>query len=288
MRMTIARYCAGLPFIALSALICACPIVCRAQDDLEVEMPSADEIIQLHFDATGGLDKYNAIKTLRFDGELEFDGRKGKINSVRVTPNRIRTHRDVTGLQSETTTFNGKIGWIRRGDGEEVATAMVDRQIEEAMVQSPIVPLLKIQDLFSTVECTKIMTFHDQECYVVFAHNQDKMEPQTPDESIRKHKYLFSIESKRLVGIYRQMLVNNDEYSHCWMTTRGVLFSDYREVEGIEDLLLSFQETRIFGSQEQTIQWDSIEVNRGVPRSYFDIPDEITEFFGFQNRERDN
>lgn len=255
--------------LALFVLVAPTPDL-YAQD----ELPSAEELVQKHIDATGGRAAYDAIQNRKTTMTIEIVG---------------------AGIELEATTFAAKpnkvfatvqapaIGTINKGCTGEVAWSMSDMQgpvieqgagLENTVRDSVFDRVIYWQTLYESASCTGVEKVGDRECYKV-----EFTPPPYKDESLKDvERSVLTVYFDKESGLGIQFATN--VVSDAGIINVVAQFSDYRDVDGI---LIPFVTEMGLVGQKRIMTTKSVEHNLELPADQFDPPQEIQDLLHKQN-----
>ena len=220
------------------------------------DLPKAETILDKYIEVTGGKAAYQKLHSHMESGTFELPamGVKGTLTSYRAEPDLAYTEIVLEGIGKMQVGSDGKVAWTNNPmqgphiqEGAERAQAMQTERFNGE---------LHWREIYKTAETTGIEAVDGKDCYKVVL---------TPAEgSPATHFYdkesglltKFSIVSQSAMGE-----IPTDSFP-----------TDYRK-EG--DILMAHKVRQTAAGQEVVITIDTVKVNPEIPKSRFDLPDEI-------------
>jgi hypothetical protein len=218
---------------------------------------TADEIISKHFEALGGKDKYDNLKSLKLVCNVEFaPGMKAPITMYFVNNQSMRVEVELQGMKI-LSAVDGDSGWsINPMSGKKEAERMNADMIKESKDQMDLTgALYNYKEKGNTVE---FLGKDDMEGTDVYKLKVTEKDGDVKYEYIDATSYLLLKETST-------HKFNDKE------TSSDVIFSDYRKVN---DMMFAFaMDNRETGaSQGQAVLVESVEVNPSIDKSIFKMP----------------
>jgi outer membrane lipoprotein-sorting protein len=227
-------------------------LVCTA-----VHAQTIDEIIPKYHESMGGLDKLNALSSIKFSGMMPTPMGNLTLVIYKKSPNLTRTEIDLQG-QLMVQAYDGETAWginpmMGSNEPQKLEGAMAKSIVDQSEFEDPFIDYaakghevsLEGDEIIEGVDCYKIK--------LVLNKNNEEDE--------RTQVYFLDKE------LFLPLLVKtqtNDMEVDTYM-------SDYQEVEG--GLIMAFNiEVRITGQPSQIISIDSVEVNRDMDDDLFRFP----------------
>jgi Outer membrane lipoprotein-sorting protein len=236
-------------FVILTlGLILLVPGLARAQ--------SVDEIISKNIQAHGGLEKIQAVKTLRSSGKVSFGSFQARFLQENVRPDKVREETIIQGL-AQIQAYDGKTGWQvnpfqGRKDAELLSADDLKSLQEDSDIDGPLV------DYKSKGHSAQLLG-HDSvegtDCYKV------KLTLKNGDVRI----YFFDADSFLELKIESQNTVRGTvQYSETF-------YGDYEQVNGIY-FSFEYQQGQKGSSDRAKFTVEKIELNVALPDSLFSMP----------------
>ncbi|MFQ5804963.1 MAG: hypothetical protein ACE5I3_00785 [Phycisphaerae bacterium] len=244
---------------ALASALCGALLwAARPVFGQDEKLPKAEEILDRYVEATGGKAAYAKIKNRVSKGRLEMpaQGMEGSILIYAARPNLAYSIVEIPGVVKQERGTDGKVAWERQSltgprllEGSERALFM-----HEAAFNGE----LKWRALYKKVATRGVEEVEGKPAY--------KVELTIDDEN-------------KLIAYY-------DKQSHLLVKsvmtvkTHGVemnvetFIGDYKKVDGI--LTAHKHHQKVMG-MEQTITFDSIEVNAKIEKDRFKLPEDVKE-----------
>ena len=249
----------------LLILTLACGCLTAASPAQETDpLPSAEDVLKAYVKATGGLEKYKAVKTMSAQGTVSIPqaGIEGKIDMLQVVPNKVRVNTELTGLGTIKQGSNGKTAWeLSAIAGPRVLKGEEAKQLmEEANMKKTYQP----QSYYKEMKCVGVEEIDGDRCY--------KIELTKPNGSLQTDFY--SVESKLLVKSIAEVVTNMGEMKI------SAQASDYRDVGGVK---MPFKMEQLLPNGiSQIIEMDKVQFNVEIPEDAFVLPSEIKELLDEQ------
>ncbi len=225
------------------------------------DLPKAETILDKYIEVTGGKAAYEKLHSQIQSGifEMAAAGIKGAVVMYRMEPDLTYTEIVLEGIGKIQDSFDGKVAWANSAmqgphvkDGAERAQAMQAARFNGEM---------HWRETYKTAETTGVEAVDGKDCYKVVL---------TPAEG-SAITHFYDKDSGLLAKIS--------------LTTQGPMgeiqatsfITDYRK-EG--DILLPHKVRQSVAGQEFTITIDTVKFNPEIPKSRFDLPDEIKALVG--------
>jgi outer membrane lipoprotein-sorting protein len=231
--------------IFISMTIC---VFCYAQ--------TADEIVNKHIEAEGGLDKLKGLQSMRVTGKLTaHGGLEAPYVVVKKRPDKLRMEFIVQGLTG-ITAYDGQTGWslmpfMGSKDPQKMTEDQTKDMVEEADFDGPLVDY---KQKGHTVEYMGKEDVEGTECH--------KLKLTLKDGRVR-YMY-FDPESFLLVKTTSMIKREGVEESV------DTFFADYKEVNGL--MFPHFIENKSKQGPSQQYTSDKFELNVDVADSVFTMP----------------
>jgi len=225
---------------------------------LPVSAQTADEIVNKHIQARGGLEKLKAVKTIRYTGKMQMgQGMEAPAVLEQKRPNSLRmefTIQGLTGIQA----FDGKTGWMLMPfGGKKDPEPMWDDELkaftEEADFDGPRVDYKE-------------------------KGNKVELVGKEPVEGTDAYKLKVTLKN----GDVDYMYLDTDSYLQLKQenkrTVRGaereseVNLGDYKEVEGLM-MPFSYEMGAKGMPQKQKITIEKVELNPAIEDTRFKMPE---------------
>jgi outer membrane lipoprotein-sorting protein len=238
--------------IIAAALLAAIASPCLAAADL----PKAETILDKYIEATGGKAAYQKLHSQIESGifEMSAAGIKGAVTSYRAEPDLAYTEIVLEGIGKITDGSDGKVAWANSAmqgphvkEGAERAQAMQTTRFNGE---------LHWRETYKTAETTGVEAVDGKDCYKVVL---------TPAEGPAV-THFYDKDSGLLTKI---SLITQTPMGE---VPADSFPSDYRK-EG--DILLPHKVRQSVAGQEFTITIDTVKLNPEIPKTRFDLPDEI-------------
>lgn len=216
---------------------------------------SLDEILNSYIENTGGLEKWNSLKTTRMTGKMSMSGFEFSGVISAKTPNKQRVDVDVQG-QKLVQAYDGETAWwINPFQTGPDAQPMPEEMAEEMKKEEFENPFINYKDKGHTAELLGEETIEGTVTFKV------KLTKKNGDIEV----YFF--DKEYFVPVMMQSPITTGP-------TKGQMsetyFSDYQEVEGF--MMPFFLEVKIGGESAQKITIEKAEVNVELEDSLFTYP----------------
>lgn len=222
------------------------------------ETPDYKTVVKDYVEATGGEMAHKGIESIKARGTVSLAeaGIEGEMSITQADGKGVMKM-TLAGLGSQSMGYDGETAWsISEMTGPEI---LEGEQKDQFVMQMNLSPVMNIDQLFKTVECTGTEEFNGEECYVLKCEN-DGQEP--------VYQY-FSVESKLQTG--------NKMTAASPMGSMEIIssLSDYRDVNGVK---MPFKTAADLpqGMVLETVM-DSIEANTDISDKAFELPEEVKE-----------
>jgi hypothetical protein len=223
-------------------------------------LPKGETVLSKYREATGGMEKYQALKSARYKGALKVPeaGLEGSITISYQKPDQLRVDLELPGIGLTRQGVNGKVAWeispitgARLIEGDEAA-----RLLESSSMQE----ILEPEKIFQSIKCTGVEDVNGEACYRVetLRRGSDK-----PDVSFYSQK--TGLQIKSIVSATTQLGAMEIE----------TFVSDYKEVAGLK--LPHSMTQKLPNGISQVITMSSIEANPKFEADLFKLPAEIEE-----------
>jgi predicted Zn-dependent peptidase len=206
---------------------------------------NAQQIIKKYVEAIGGEDKLNAIKDITMKSGMTMQGMTIEINSYQKAPNKNCVETIMGGNVLSKQVFDGEKGKVKSQMGEQELSGA---DLEDMRIQSTLNVELKYDELGIKTELKGIENVDGKPAWKIL---------------------LTTLSGKPTTDFYDQ----ESGYKVKTVTQQGptvitVIYSDYQNVEGI---MFPFSMKQSFGPQILDIKVQSVEINKGVDDSKFEI-----------------
>lgn len=222
---------------------------------LFVQAQTVDEILERHFEAIGGLEKWKALESTKMTGVMYMGGMEfpGVISAK--TPNKQRVDVNVQG-KSIVQAYDGTVAWwINPFAGGEDAQEMPEEMASEMKKQEFASAFIDYAAKGHTVELMGQEEVEGAQCFVL------KMTKKNGDV---EHYYL---DSEFYVPIMVKTVISSGPAKGQEAMT---YLSDYQEVDG---LMMAFSiEVKAAGQTMQKIAIKTVETNPKLDDASFTMP----------------
>jgi len=218
---------------------------------------TADEVIQKYTKAMGGLNTFNAVKTMRMSGTVTIQGMDLPITVQIINGKAVRTDVDAMG-QSVIKSYKDGKGWkIDPFSGAATATDMTNEELIESKAQTMIAnQLMDYKARGHKVELQGQADVDGVKCYKIKLTNKDDGKVTTYFISAVDNTLIKSVFTRDLQG--QEMEVEN--YA-----------GNIKEFGGLKFPMTRTQ--KIQGQVFQEIKMTSLELNITIDEKVFDKPE---------------
>ncbi|MEL6560446.1 MAG: outer membrane lipoprotein-sorting protein [Bacteroidota bacterium] len=228
---------------------------------------TADEIVSNYFENTGGLDAWNSIKALKYEGVINFGGTELPMTMIQSTDGKQMVKADVQGVSFYQAVFDGETLWgtnqitmkAEKKDAESTSNTKLD-------MNDMVDPLLNYKKKGYTLELIGKETIDGTETFKLKLTTEPKMYEGEELPSVT----FYYFDTENFVPIITESEVQSGQAKG--MITQ-IKMSDYQEVDGV---YFPFSMTTGVkgqpGGQEITI--NKITVNPELDDSIFAFPEE--------------
>ncbi len=247
----------GCKFLMRATCLMAMTVL-LAGSSLAQDIPDYKTVISDYIEATGGKVAHQGLESLVAEGKISIAeaGIEGTMD-ITQSGNKGYMKMNMAGIGEQTMGFDGETAWsISEMTGPEIIEG---EQRDQMIMQMNLSPMLNIDEMFDTVECTGIEEFNGEDCYVIEAKKEGQ-------ETVFHY---FSVESKLQTGT---IMTAASQMGKMEIVSK---LSDYRDVSGIKMPFMTMAEL----PQGMTLQTEivSMEANAEIDDSKFELPDEIKE-----------
>ncbi|HET6766845.1 MAG TPA: hypothetical protein VFH08_05585 [Chitinophagaceae bacterium] len=227
-------------------------IVCFAF--ISTNAQTADEVIQKHAKAMGGLSAFNAIKTIRMTGTVKVQGMELPITVQVINGKAVRTDVDAMG-QSVIKSYKDGKGWkIDPFSGVATATDLTNEELIDSKGQTRLAnQLMDYKARGHKVELQGQEDVEGIKCYKIKLTNKDDSKVTTYYISVADNTLVKSVTTRDMQG----QQVEVETYS-----------SDIKEHGGIKFPMTRTQ--KVQGQVLQEIKLTLVELNVAIDEKVFD------------------
>ncbi len=232
-----------------------------SQTGISNPMTDPLQILQKHYEATGGLEKHKQEKTTFMEAKLSLAGLEGTVKQWNEIPGKSRQELDLQILK-QVEGDDGNTSWIVDSNGKlkinrDKAT-LEKREISQAMEQMEFMD--PNTEMF-TLKFGGIEPVGGTDCYKITISN-----------SINKN---LKVRYYSTIDFYE---LKSCDFENNYETQ--TLYSDFRTVNGLIKPFL-YNITEVNTGQEQKIEVMNWESNMEIDQSLFQIPDQDVKDFEF-------
>ena len=247
--------------ILAQVAILAILLVCTAAFAQEPGDPHA--ILNKYFEASGGLDRLKAERTLYFEGALSTGGMQGAIKTWMEKPDRNRVEVQVGPLQI-TQGDNGELRWVLDTNGKVQTISKSDDVTLKRLDIRRKIAEYEYADPGSDVFIVSYGGTEDvagKTCHIVEIAN-----------NINADRYIYYINADTFL-LEKSIALEGEESADAY-------YGDFREVDGMLVAFYTKQVTHETG-EIQEITLTRYETNPEVDRAMFDPPEQVREDYRF-------
>ncbi|HVT86841.1 MAG TPA: outer membrane lipoprotein-sorting protein [Chitinophagaceae bacterium] len=232
----------------LLALFCFIVAAAQAQ--------TADEVIQKYSAAIGGLDAFNAVKTVKMTGNVSVQGMDLPLTIQIVNGKAMRNDVEVMGQIIINAYKDGK-GWtVNPLTGANSATEVTGAPLNDLKNQSSLAsPLMDYKARGSQVELEGQEDVEGVKCYKIKLTRKDDGNVSTYFINTTDYLPIKFVESKELQG----QTFDVESY-----------FSDYKDFNGMKFSMTRTQ--KVEGQVLQEIKLTDIQFNTAIDDKVFNMP----------------
>lgn len=215
---------------------------------------TADEIVEKHFDAIGGKDKLNAIKSMKMTGSIEIQPGMTAPMTMQIINNKaLRMDLSVMGMTMNQVVYDNT-GWaIVPFQGNPNPEPMTEDQVKEMKKQTDLSgDLLNYKEKGSKIE---LLTDEDVDGTPCF-----KLKIEEKDGSVG-YKF-FDKSNYYLIKEIKVLKLEDKE------TEVAILYSNFKKSDSGLVFAYSMNNEMAGG----TITWESFEINPTIDESIFKMP----------------
>ncbi len=215
-----------------------------------------DEILDKHFTATGGLDKWKKMEAMRMVGTGTSQGMEFAVTTTKARPNKTRTDSDMMGMQVVLSCFDGTTGWSKTPWGtQNKPTKMGEAETKAAQADSFDSELLDYKTKGSTVTLVGTDSVEGAKCFKL------SLKKSSGDERF------YYIDAKTyFVTMFSAIAKNGPSKGQMSET----VVSDYKDVNG---LMMPYTiEQKVKGETVFTLKAEKYEIDPKIEATAFDFP----------------
>ncbi len=248
-------------FRTLLGIMMTLPLVglAVAQDTATQEKVDYKKVIADYIEATGGEAAHKKIKSISAKGTISIPsaGLEGEVQMSQIA-DKARMEMEIAGIGKQQVGYDGDTVWqVSQMTGSEILEGERRKQVIRDMALSP---MLEIEKLYDSIECTGVEKFNDKDCYVLVMKSGD-------DEPVYNY---FAVDSKLLAGT--KTTVSDPNIGKMEVVTK---VSDYADFDGVKMSKVSTVE--LPQGMQMVTKMDEIKVNGDIDNKLFDLPAEIEE-----------
>lgn len=232
-------------------------VTCQSFADDPDKLPTAEAVMKKYIDASGGVEKLKAVKSMSMTGKLEAKamGIQGTVEIKMVSPSMVWEKADISGMGIQARGSNGEIAWEnatmtgpRIIEGQEKA-----RLLEQANFERIYAPM----KYYKEVKVQGMADVDSKKCYKV--------------DLIRKDGYVsteyYSVETGLPLRTDLKLTLQMGE-----IEVKSKML-EYKNVDGI---MYPCKIEMVFPNGiSQTVILEKIELNPEIEKSSFDPPKEV-------------
>ncbi len=216
---------------------------------------SVDDILKKYYDALGGLEKLQSVKTIMQEGvfstalaEVEL-----QITIKKKRPNKWISTMEIQG-QKIIQAYDGTVAWMQNPMlGMVRPTALTGEQAEQVIRQANFDgDLVSYKNNGTKIQLEGSESFEGVDCYKLRAIRIDSQQ------------VIFYIDKQSQLLIGTEVPVNTPQAK----STVIIRLGDYEEIDG----LLYPHSLEILGAQKMDFVFDDIQINIDIPDATFAMP----------------
>ncbi len=223
---------------------------------ISAQAQTVDEVIQKYSAAVGGLDAFNAIKTIKMSGDVSVQGMDLPITVQIINGKAMRNDVEVQG-QSITNSYKDGKGWkLNPLIGVTTPTEVSGTELSDFRSQSMLAsPLMDYKDRGHQVELQGQEDVDSVKAYKIKLTSKDDGKVTT---------YYIRVADNMLIKFISSREIQGQEYDV------ETYFNDYKDFNGLKLSLSRVQ--KIEGQVLQEIKFTKIEMNVPVDEKIFEMP----------------
>jgi len=225
----------------------------------QVIAETADEVINKHINAMGGLQKLKAINTKKLSVSMENRGMQFSVTILHSRPNKMKTEVEIMG-KKQITAFDGKEGWsINPFTGRETVEKMSQDDVKEMNVEADFDgPLVDYKTKGHSVVLEADEDIEGSSCYHLKLSTKDN---KVINYYVDKDSYLM---------VMQKVKSKNEDGSEVESETA---FSNYKEVNGIM-LPFSLEQRGTYQGQKTVlpVKVSDYQLNVEIPDAQYAPP----------------
>ena len=220
---------------------------------LPADAQTLDEVLERHFEAIGGVAAWEALQSTRSTGRLDLMGgaATGEITSTAARPSYLRADITLNGM-NVVQAYDGETGWMINPFAGQTTAAPADAATVAAMAEQADLdgPLVGWREDGHSIELAGTEDVNGAEAYRL----------EVTLASGEASTYFIDTSTHMVIRVQAEREVTGP-------TTTDL--SDYRDVSG---LMMPFAVSSTSQQGNQSVAWDTIEVNVDVDPSQFSMP----------------
>ena len=221
------------------------------------ELPSVDKIIARYVEATGGLEKYKTIKTMRQQGTMSIPaaGINGKMDLKVADPNKLLVSVELPGAGNEASGSDGETVWSESTmTGNRIVTG---KEADQTLLQADFRRMYDPAAVYKSMKCIGIEEVNGEDCYKV------ELEMKSGDLQLDFYSIETGLQTKASITAQSAMgAMQVDSYP-----------TDYKEVDGIKIPHKMTQE--LPNGMKIEVEFTEIELNPEFEDATFALPKSI-------------
>ncbi|NND62429.1 MAG: outer membrane lipoprotein-sorting protein [Flavobacteriaceae bacterium] len=231
---------------------------------------TAEEIVANYFENTGGLESWNSIESIKYDGKVDLGGMVIPFTRYVTKDGKSATTADVQGQMFYQDVFDGETLWgtnqmtmsAEKSDAESTANYKME-------AKDLISPLLGYKEKGYSLELLGTETVEGTETFKLKLDT----EPYLVDGAEQPNSVYFYFDTENFVPIIEERTITSGPAKGMVIT---LTYSDYEEVDGI---YFPFSMTQGVKDQPggQTLTMTAIELNGDFDDSVFTFPEPAVE-----------
>lgn len=240
--------------IALSAPLCAVPVVQAQTKPAAAKLPSAASVLDDSAKATGGIANYNKIKSMVITGTMQMIAQNisGSLETRLAFPNKVYSAQEIKGIGKFEQGYDGATGWSR--DPINGLRTLAGAELTQIKTQGDEMKSSDWRRLYSKVTLLGIRKVGTANAYAIRLFPKSGAKPVT---TFFDTKTKLPIRTD-IVAQTAQGEVPSQNFT-----------SDFRTVSGIK---IPFKTRQVSGTQEVSVTFDSVQVNVPIDNAIFAKP----------------
>lgn len=220
---------------------------------------TAEQVLERYVEVTGGAEKYQQIKGMRQEAEMNFEaaGINGKMTMAYSSDGNMIVEVDLGGIANEKSGINDNTGWAMSSmTGNRIITG---KELEQLKMQLDMRQYYQPTEVYSKLELIGSENVKGEKCHVL------KLTTQAGDVK----QVFFSVDS----GL--KLKTKQTVSSAMGEIPVEIYYNDYKELDGMTHAMTMIQ--LLPNNMEMEIVTTKIELNPKFAEDQFELPSEIKQ-----------